>query len=156
MSNPAPNLITLSIPLAPSINAYYRSVVMGKGKKASVRVLISAEGRLYQSVVALSLMRQLGPGWTTLTGPIQVEMDIYMERRGSDADNRAKACLDALQEAGVFDNDKQICDLHLRRFYDRDNSHIDIRIKTETNLAKIDAWTPPVKTPKPKKAKKSP
>ena len=74
--------------------------------------------------------------WKTgpLTEPVQVEIDAISKRpirlcrqkdpagalvRAAlpDADNVAKACLDALQAARVIDNDKQVVDLRVRSLY---------------------------------------
>lgn len=126
-------MIELLLPLSPSVNSYYRSVVFGR----SVRVLLSKEGRTYQVAAAEAIVSQRQG--EAITTPIRVELDIYMARRGSDADNRAKACLDALQHAGVIKNDRQICDLHLRRYYDRKNPRIVVRIHEEAKPEMLDA-----------------
>ena len=45
-------------------------------------------------------------------------MLIYLhpkDRRKIDLDNRLKACLDAMQDAGVFDDDEQIDHLTIQR-----------------------------------------
>lgn len=84
-----------------------------------------------------------------LTGPVAVTMDFHMPRpqahllRGSiranapmwhtvkpDADNLAKAALDALTDMGVWVDDSQVCDLHITKRYATDLApgvHITIR-----------------------------
>lgn len=51
-----------------------------------------------------------------LNGRIWLSMRIFpRDRREIDLDNRVKAVQDALQEAGLFDNDSQIDHLEVKR-----------------------------------------
>lgn len=140
--------LVLRIPLPPSINAYYRAVVRPGQEHA--QSMISREGRAYRLAVARTLRTILPPDWAPLTGPLRIRIDLFMAMRGSDPDNRAKACLDALQEPegklsalSVFENDRQICELHLVRWYDRAKPRAEVRIWSERDPRRLDAWTRP-------------
>jgi len=51
-----------------------------------------------------------------MTGRLAVTVDLYPpDKRRRDVDNSAKATLDALAHAGVYEDDSQIDDLHIRR-----------------------------------------
>lgn len=90
-------ILTLLTP-PPSVNEIYRNVP-GKG-----RVKTNAYKKWREDAV-LWLRLQKPPAFT---GPVSVVIGLPRSTRG-DADNRNKAALDALQEAGVVANDKQ-CD----------------------------------------------
>lgn len=90
-------VLTLLTP-PPSVNEIYRNVP-GKG-----RVKTKAYKKWREDAV-LWLRLQKPP---TFTGPVSVSIALPLATRG-DADNRNKAALDALQEAGVVANDR-LCD----------------------------------------------
>lgn len=102
--------LTLVLPFPPSVNHYWRHVIMGK----YVRTLISAAGREFKLNVAQALQNQLG----AKIAPILCDCRLYVslhapDRRRRDVDNYAKALLDSLTEAGVWADDSQIRDLRL-------------------------------------------
>lgn len=102
--------LTLVLPFPPSVNHYWRHVIMGK----YVRTLISAAGREFKLNVAQALQNQLG----AKIDPILCDCRLYVslhapDRRRRDVDNYAKALLDSLTEAGVWADDSQIRDLRL-------------------------------------------
>jgi Holliday junction resolvase RusA-like endonuclease len=98
-------MIELELPFPPSVNHYYRRV--------GPRMLISREGRRYQERVCASLA---GLGICRLSGPLQVEIEIYPpDRRRHDSDNTLKALLDSLQHGGLYGDDNQIVKLGIER-----------------------------------------
>ncbi len=104
-ANERSRMITLTLPWPPSVNHYWR---MWRG-----RMLISLEGREYRKRVLVTLRLA---GVEPMSGPLAVEIDAFPpDRRRRDTDNLLKAALDALQHAGVYDDDSQIEDLHIRR-----------------------------------------
>lgn len=95
--------MTLTLPWPPSVNHYWL-----RNRNGSVRV--SGAGVAFRMRV-MSLYR--GP---TMTGRLAVVVDLYPpDKRRRDVDNSAKATLDALAHAGVYADDSQIDDLHIRR-----------------------------------------
>jgi hypothetical protein len=64
--------------------------------------VFSAEGRQYYADVA-----DMMPPEDPIDGPLTVVFRCFMARRGSDVDSRAKAALDALEKAGLIQNDAQ-------------------------------------------------
>jgi crossover junction endodeoxyribonuclease RusA len=96
-------MIRLTLPFPPSVNRYWRHV----GR----RTLISREGRQFRERVCSDLAgRQLKP----LIGDLAVALDLHPpDRRRRDADNFFKAALDALEHAGVYENDSQITHLEI-------------------------------------------
>lgn len=101
---------TLALPWPPTVNTYWRHVVMGR----SARVLLSREGRAYRDQVADAVLKQ-GPR-PTLAGPLQVVLLAYPpDRRTRDLDNITKGILDGLTHALVYLDDSQIDDLRIVR-----------------------------------------
>lgn len=95
------------LPWPPSVNAIWRSIVI----KGSVRVLLSKEGRKYREGVQ-KLIGQV----PTIAQPVEVRIAAYPpDGRRRDIDNIAKAALDALTHAGVWDDDVRVAVLHVSR-----------------------------------------
>lgn len=94
------------LPFPPSINSYYRVF--------NNRILLSAEGRKYKKAVREYVMLL---GLKPLKdAKLKIEMFLQpRDKRKIDIDNRIKSVLDALQDAGLFDDDFQIDELTIRR-----------------------------------------
>lgn len=98
--------ISLSLPWPPSTNTYWRNV---RG-----RTVLSRAGREYKEKVKTEIHRQLGLPVPTLSGAVALSVCLQPpDRRRRDIDNHAgKALLDALQAAGVLEDDSQVKELH--------------------------------------------
>ena len=104
-------MIAIRIPYPPSVNAYWRHVIIGK----SPRTLISAKGREYKRDVAHACAAS-GAAGRRLTGRLAVTLTACApDRRARDIDNVSKATLDALTEAGLWLDDEQIDRLVIER-----------------------------------------
>lgn len=99
-------VINLTLPFPPSVNRYWRNV---KGK-----TLISAQGRAYRKHVCAEVYAQRPP--LNITSRLAVDIVAHMpDKRRRDLDNLLKATLDALQHAGVYEDDSQVDDLRIVR-----------------------------------------
>jgi len=111
-------LMTLhfDLPWPPSVNTYWRHIVLGgKFKKARAQVLISEQGREYRVRVADEIRRQRVP-----KGAVKGRLAVHAiahppDARTRDLDNCWKGLLDALYHAGVIVDDGHIDDLHIVR-----------------------------------------
>lgn len=105
---------TLTLPFPPSVNHYWRHL-RGRGRG---RTVISREGRAFRAN-ALALLAGSGgsgPRKPPSGGRIALCMDAFPpDRRRRDLDNTMKAPIDALQHAGVYEDDSQIDLLVARR-----------------------------------------
>jgi crossover junction endodeoxyribonuclease RusA len=96
----------ITLPLPPSVNSYWRKSPRG--------MYITQAGKDFRQQVAEIVAERecLKFGASRLFMAIRLCM---RDRRSADLDNRLKALCDALEHAGVFDNDEQIDELHVLR-----------------------------------------
>lgn len=96
----------ITLPLPPSVNTYWRKSPHG--------MYITPQGKDFRKAVAEIIAERqcLKFGSARLFVAVRLCM---RDRRGSDLDNRLKALCDALEHAGVFDDDEQIDELHVLR-----------------------------------------
>ena len=91
----------LVLPFPPSGNTYYRSIRMGR----SCRVLLSKRGREYKQTVSDMIAAIDEPSFP-LTTRLGISVTLHAPtRRKCDLDNYTKALFDALESAGVIEND---------------------------------------------------
>ncbi len=109
---------TLDLPWPPSINHYWRRV--------GPRTLISREGRTFRRNVCALLG---GSGRPPCSGRIALAMDAFPpDRRRRDLDNIQKPVLDALEHAGIYEDDSQIDLLLTRRGEPVKGGRLDVRV----------------------------
>ena len=95
------------LPWPPSVNTYWRH---NRGITH-----ISKEGRRYRADV-WAIVASQGTNGLPLRGPVRVEIHAYPpDHRRRDVDNIGKAILDALEFAGVLEDDNQVSDLRIVR-----------------------------------------
>jgi len=91
----------LTLPWPPSMNHYWRNF---RG-----RTVISREGRTFRANVCALLAGGSGPRKPPAGGRIALAMDAFPpDRRRRDLDNLQKSTLDALQHAGLYEDDSLI------------------------------------------------
>ena len=100
-------MISIRLPYPPSVNNYWRH---SRG-----RHYISTAGKQYRENVMAAVLSEFG-----VTDPLLSRLGVLIEltmpdRRRRDVDNVCKAILDAMQYAGIYCDDYQIDDLHVRR-----------------------------------------
>jgi crossover junction endodeoxyribonuclease RusA len=100
--------IRFTLPWPPSVNHYW-----ARNRNGSVR--IGRKGRDYRdSVERLFLLAESRPA--TLRGRVGILVDAYPPNRiRRDIDNLGKAILDTLTYVGLWLDDEQVDDLHIRR-----------------------------------------
>lgn len=92
-------MLSLELPWPPSVNHYYRRTKKG--------VFISKPGRIFRANVKAACMEQ--GIRKPLLGQLQMAINLFPPtRRVQDIDNLLKALWDAMEHAGVYENDKQI------------------------------------------------
>jgi crossover junction endodeoxyribonuclease RusA len=94
------------LPLPPSVNTYWRKSPRG--------MYITQQGKDFRLQVAEIVAERSVMKFGTARLFMAVRL-CMRDRRGSDLDNRLKALCDALEHAGVFDDDEQIDELHILR-----------------------------------------
>lgn len=98
-------MIEVELPYPPSVNHYWRRV--------GPRTLISRGGRAFREAVCSILAAR---GVRPLLGWLDVRIDLFPpDRRRRDLDNSLKSLLDAMQHAGMYEDDNQIARLTAQR-----------------------------------------
>ena len=119
----------IELPYPPSLNHYWRHVMVGRRPAT----LISREGRAFRTRVCALLAADAGGGLIRKPpagGRIALAMDAFPpDRRRRDLDNLIKATADALQHAGVYEDDSQIDLLAIRRREPVTGGRLDVRIE---------------------------
>jgi crossover junction endodeoxyribonuclease RusA len=92
-------MVKLELPYPPTVNSYWRA--------SGHRRFISKEGVAFKQAVAEYVIdnniEKLGDA------PLTMFVALFpRDKRRTDVDNRLKAICDALQDAGVYDDDSQI------------------------------------------------
>lgn len=96
----------ISLPFPPSVNNYWRRV--------GNRILISKAGREFTKNVSFAVFAQ-DPSLKPLTGPLAIDLTLNApDRVRRDLDNTLKALLDSMAKAGVYNDDSQIKEIHMR------------------------------------------
>ncbi len=109
--------LMLTLPLPPTLNETYR---MGKGHYYK-----SKETKEWQEMVGWEIKRHY-KSLHRLTGPLYVGLSLYL-KRDRDIDSSTKGTLDSL-EGLVYENDKQIVHLNVKKCTDKINPHMEIEI----------------------------
>ncbi|WP_166506515.1 RusA family crossover junction endodeoxyribonuclease [Sodalis glossinidius] len=109
----------ITLPFPPSVNHYWYH--------AKGRHFIKEKGIQYRrSVMAEIMLLRLA---VRFSGQIRVRVVANPpDRRKRDLDNLLKAPLDALQHAGVYEDDNQIIDLHIIRGEKVQGGKLDITL----------------------------
>lgn len=111
----------LNLPYPPSINHYWRRV--------GPRTLISREGRTFRKNVC-ALLGGGGPRKPPSGGRIALAMDAFPpDRRRRDLDNIQKPVLDALEHAGIYEDDSQVDLLLTQRREVVKGGRLDVRVE---------------------------
>lgn len=126
--------VIITLPWPPSVNHYW--LVLRKGSMAG-RVIISTEGKDYRKAVAREVSAQRIPT-NLLTGRLAVQIAANPpDNRTRDLDNLPKGVLDSLRHAGVFRDDCDIDDLHIRRGPIRKGGELRVTVSEIPGMATV-------------------
>jgi Holliday junction resolvase RusA-like endonuclease len=114
----------VTLPVPPSTNVWAR---MGKG-----RMYMPTPVRDYERSVAAYLQSIRAVPLRDCEVALAIRW--YRARRSGDTSNRAKVVEDAMQ-GWLYENDSQVADLHVTRFYDPRRPRIEVRVTPFTNWA---------------------
>jgi crossover junction endodeoxyribonuclease RusA len=97
--------ITYHFPYPPSVNHYW-------GQRGNLR-FVGKAGKLFREEVAIIALKR-----TQSLYNARLKLEVYLyppDKRKRDIDNNMKSLLDAMEHAGVYENDSQIDELHIYR-----------------------------------------
>lgn len=114
----------LTLPYPPSVNHYWRHAC-----KPFPKIYISTEGKAFRQDVEAIVLQN---GWRHgLVSRLAVTVTLHRkDRRAYDVDNRLKALLDAMTNAGVIQDDKLVDEITVvRGGFDKANPRAEIIIR---------------------------
>lgn len=86
-----------------------------------------ARSRAWQELLAMSWLAQAGHSFGR--GEVAVRVEVWRRtRQRCDVDNLAKQVLDGLNGV-AWDDDSQVCDLHVTRRYDRARPRVVVEVR---------------------------
>jgi len=116
--------MNLTLPFPPSVNTYYATV--------NGRRVLSSKGREYKKTVAFMVGKT-----EKLKGRLGIGVELFMpDKRRRDIDNVQKALFDALQHAGVYEDDSQIDFIAVRRAGVEKGGRCEVEIVEINELSK--------------------
>lgn len=130
---PPPGSVLYTIALEPMSTNRSNHIVLlptfkGSSKKRPM-VMKTKEAQAWMERATYQLKKQKrDAGAATIEGPVELWVEVWRKTRVGDVDNYAKGVLDALQEAQVVRDDKQVVDLHMHKRHDSRNPRYVIRI----------------------------
>lgn len=117
----------LELPFPPSVNHYWGTRVVGSGKRKFIQRYIAEAGQKFR--IAVHEIFLVGNITQKFSGPLACTVDLYPPcNRRRDCDNYCKGLLDALGSAGLYNDDSQIIDLHIRMHAKRAPGHVRVEI----------------------------
>lgn len=120
-----PSEIRLTLPVPISANRYWRTKVIQSKGRAFVQTYISTEAKQYKAAVR-GIASLVCDGM--FTGEVSIHVDVYRAAKRGDLDNMLKVLGDSLIGIAYVD-DKQIVEIHARRFEDPKNPRVEVTIK---------------------------
>lgn len=97
--------------------------------KGKLRLVTTGSARKWKDSAKVQLMAQHMPA-PAIEIPCEVCIDLYLPTLAGDADNYVKLTLDALQDARVIANDRQVQRLTVSKQKDKENPRTEITITT--------------------------
>lgn len=101
------------LPVPPSVNHYLRRTRYG--------VTLTEAAKNFKDTVKYTVKGM------KLEGNVRMEVKYYRPRRAGDIDGPLKLVFDSLQGI-LYENDKQIIELHVYRFDDKENPRIEVTV----------------------------
>lgn len=124
---PFETVLWVDLPWPPSVNHYWGQRVIGK----RVMRFVGKRGLTFRDDVTKAVSYYLGHCQKYFCKPHRLAVSVHItspDNRRRDVDNLMKATLDALEHAGVYDDDSQIDVLNIIRCTDKIEKGGRIRI----------------------------
>jgi Holliday junction resolvase RusA-like endonuclease len=102
--------LRFELPIPPALNHAYRAAVSKGGRPYSYRPQVVKRWQR-DAVWQILAARKSEP---TMTGPVRVELELWLKRE-RDIDSSFKVLFDAMEQAQVFVNDRQITQLYAEK-----------------------------------------
>lgn len=78
------------------------------GEKPKRPMILKSKPALEWHESAVKQLRKQHAGKPLIEGPVEIALDVYRALNAGDVDNFIKGCLDAIADAGIIANDRQV------------------------------------------------
>lgn len=134
--------LNLSLPLPPSVNSYMDYKVRRVGKKFKVESYPSAEYAEFTHIatkIIKDYMKDAFWDFAYRGEYIRVEVTVYFNRLGMDADNIFKCLLDTLERTQlIYQDDSYVLPVIKNVYIDKDNPHVEVKIYKDEKIGVFD------------------
>lgn len=110
------------LPMPPSINNTYG--ISRRGQMFKKNFVVAWEEEAGYEIIK----QKRGQTAVEPTGPVKISV-VWFYKRERDIDASIKVLLDLFQKQQVYLNDKQVKDLHLKMFQDKENPRVEVDIE---------------------------
>lgn len=112
---------------APSVNHMYRNAMV-RGRRIKVKTPV-AKAWFDETITLATVWRQQNK-WSTATGKVIVRLwYFFLDKRRRDTHNTLKPLMDALEDAGIYEDDKTALPQIMDYEVDRKNPRIEIEFE---------------------------
>lgn len=127
----------LTLPIPPSVNSYMKYKIQRNGRRLAIKTYPSLETESFYSYsipLIKEKMEEANFAKVEKGKFVSVTCTFYFEKKGKDADNHFKCIMDAIQKAGLVENDSQLIPRVENVYVDKENPRVEIVVESMSKM----------------------